>query len=550
MTVRTQDDHSHGKRHWVGAVPSLVYKFSKTYWKSTGLVPPYDTEFAPDPNATVSYTPLGNMGHRTNIDGGAGYAGRGMLTRYDVRAFMNQAALDGRVVRTNAFAGLHLPYHFRDERTRTRSGESADIANTLMPQLWWPKADSASTFTGLPTPRHAYRKVNAIEESYRAGYVDPQGGSGVWSPGGDASHASAFCTYAYLLEGERYMLESVIDHATFIVSNQNPNSFDGLPPVHWWFDTTARAEMSIPGTLWSAIPDMATGQERSLGFSANLLGHAAALTPDNDPQGPYLRGWNSHCGEYLAAGLATTPPSALAGGWTYLSIGTMRSPWMTNLIVQGCYGNAAMTEVSDFASYGNMAVKSTAALFNRSRSDAGAERSVSNAINAGYNLTTNPFFPVDGALTIHPTTCTSNVLTWGHYYGPQAGEVVYFLTFNSGYGAVALPAGFTAGTPYYVINPTSTTYQIAATPGGAVVSVPNGSYSVGGRWLGGSAVSVAAPPAYPPQGGDQYWSLAMAAFAYAERAGSTNVPAGAAAAMKAFLANEDRTDTPVWEMSV
>jgi hypothetical protein len=51
---------------------------------------------------------------------------------------------------------------------------------------------------------------------------------------------------------------------------------------------------------------------------------------------------------------------------------------------------------------------------------------------------------------------------------PQNGDQVSFATTNT------LPSGITAGTNYYVINRTSTTFQVAATPGGTAIAFSGG----------------------------------------------------------------------------
>jgi hypothetical protein len=64
------------------------------------------------------------------------------------------------------------------------------------------------------------------------------------------------------------------------------------------------------------------------------------------------------------------------------------------------------------------------------------------------------------------TVTTPGVVTVG--LSPQNGDQVSFATTNS------LPSGITAGTNYYVINRTSTTFQVAATPSGAAIAFSGG----------------------------------------------------------------------------
>lgn len=551
-TVRLQDDNNHARRHWASAIPTLLYKFSKAYWKTTHVAPPYDASFTPDSSTKPTYVPLGNIQHRAAIDDTGGYAGRGVLTNFDAKAFMRQTAFDNRVARTNAFAGLHYPNHFRDERTRTRPSESADVANTLVPLLWEPKAASASTFSGLPTPKHAYADSRTFVD-LQGGYVQPTGGTGVWLTSGDSSHAVPFSTFAYMLEGERYMLDSVIDMATKAAHVLVGNEYGGYPFLHWYSEVPARTEMSIPSTRWSAIPDIGSGQERSIGWAANLLGHAAALAPDNDAQGQYLRGWNSHCADYLAACLLYTPPSLKTAGITYPRVGTkwIRSPWQTAIIIQGAYYNHLMTEVDGWADYGEMAGRMTIAVAGRALYELGAYRTIHGVKNIDYSPS-DPNLPADQFLSLTGVTISSNRATVGGATGSpaQAGEVIYFLPISDGGGSVALPPEITEGTPYYLVNPSGGTFGIATSPGGSPISLTNGSYSAGGRFYAAQGVTPATYPPYLPPGGDTYWSAHLAAFVFSEIAGSSSVPPGTAASLEAFLSNVNRADAPAWAMKV
>lgn len=542
MTVRMQDDNSHGRRHWVGDVPSLVYKFDKAYWKSTGLVPPYDSTYTPAATSAVTYVPLGNMDHRAAIDGTGGYQGRGMFTNIDAKAYMRQTAADNRSMRTNAFAGLHITYHFRDQSTRTRPSESADIANSLIPLLLTPKDASVSTITGLPAPRDAYKNTD---------YVTASGGGGVWVTSSDSSHAAAYSTFAYMLEGERYMLETVIDLATATIQKMSVSQFAATPFLPWYNNTSARAEMSIPATVWYAIPEYGVGQERAMGFSSNLLGHAAALTPDNDPQGTYLRVWNSHCADYLADALTFMPPSLKAAGIPFQGLngpGSYRSHWMEAFIVQGCYQNFRMTEVAPYADFGEMISTMLMGIADRALYDLNQQR-IAVASSARDYASGDPYETADGYWATAGGTVASNVVSCAGNYDWTTDDEVVFLNYNDSAGVVAIPPEATAGQVFYVVNPTGrASFQLSLTKNGAVTPISNGSYIMGQRRYGGISVALATNPPLLPLA-DSSPSICIAAFTYAELEGSANVTPGTTQRVIDFMANSDRTTYPTWVMT-
>ncbi|MDX0354317.1 hypothetical protein CN162_12630 [Sinorhizobium meliloti] len=64
--------------------------------------------------------------------------------------------------------------------------------------------------------------------------------------------------------------------------------------------------------------------------------------------------------------------------------------------------------------------------------------------------------------TVTMTIASPGVISW-NAHGLAAGTPVKFSTTG------ALPTGLTAGTTYYVVNPTANDFQVAATPGGAAI---------------------------------------------------------------------------------
>lgn len=561
ITVRKADDNNHARRHWLNEIPTLVYKPNKLYWVRTELVPPLDTDFAPrthaQMNLTTSYVPCSAQKHRAGINPGGSYMGRGMMPHSDCIAFMLQSATEVRHCRTNNMAGLHVPYHYRDERTRTRPGESADTANTLIPLIWSPKASSASTFVGLPEPKNAYMG-SATSEPMKGGWVAPTGGEGVWLIGtpGDMSHAVAYSTYGYLLEGERYFLEAMIDLATRGPSGLNGTIYGAVPYIHWYENTVARAEMSIPSTTFAAIPDL-RGQERAIGFGPNVIAGPISLAPDSDPQGQYMRGWGEHCSEYVSASVGYTPPSLAAAGVQFFGGHAMRSPWMTSFAAQGCSQAWRMTELDGFRQMALLTSRMVSALLSRSMYDTETYWALMTTAGADY-------------------AGPSSVRAWGEYlgggyefvvadgnrissegspsWGVQDDDVIVFPA-NGYQGVPPVPPEVTRGIDYFVVDasPDGKEFSVAATPGGDPISLTpkEGApkYRFAGKFYKGVGVSVPnAEMGYP--GSDDYPPIHEAALVYATLVGSEKVAPSMASDLRTFLAGIDQTDCPVWKMEV
>lgn len=546
VTVQTQDDNNHARRHWSGSTPTLTYKFDREYWRQSHIVPPFDLDQTPTPAAKTMYTPLGNMQHRAGLDSSGGYMGRGLLPNCDSATFVLQTPEMFRNSRTNAFAGLGITRHFRDDRTRTREGESADIANTLIPLLWDPKPSGDSTFPGLPTPKHAYRGSHGGQTG---GYQPFEGGHGVWTSSSDASHAVPYSAFAYMVDGERYFLEASIDLATANAHILNSNEFGGIPFIHWYENVDSRAEMSVPSTRYGGIPDY-RGQERSLGWSAAIMSYAVSLTPDSDPQGAYLRGWAAHCGDYLETCIEYTPPSLIASGTTFIGGNAFRSPWMMGFIVQGCSQLYLTSEVGGFKDYADLASRALVALAERNLYDLILYRYTMSEVYTPYsygNYRTREL-NLQGPTEVSVTGDTLTFVSGDMSLSPtpiRNGDEMYFYSVNSGHGGASMPSEYVAGTPLYVVDASGANCKVAESPGGAPIDVQTGTFQVVGLFTGRDELTEAANPPYLPPA-DSYAPIAEAVFAIGETAQLPSIPPGTYVTVRAFLANVNRDAYAAW----
>ena len=564
-TVYLEDDHNHARRHWTTAQPTLTYKPSKTYWVESKLIPPYDTTLPPEPipaiykgRATGVYVPCGAIDHRAVVNDYGGYMGRGMLPNFDVMAFLSPTARNVRVARANALAGLGFPGHIRDQRS-----DGQDISNKIIPLKCDPKPPEYTQVEGLPPPMHAYSGGLSISQFTEAPFWGgTEGGTGstnewnINSYFGDMSHGVSYSAYGYMVDGERYLMEAQLDLAANTVQGQNANGGGSCPTLRWDGNAFAKKEMQLP-TLqyWSAISNMA-GQERAMGLAAAIYAYAAALTPDNDPQGVYIRKWLAHMDDYFAQYRLATPPSARRTGLNYMSENGKHTPWMSGFNVQGCYQVARMNEAPGARGYAELLARMAYGIYQRSLYDT----LMLDVFHLNKTLPyshDNDFFKPGEFLQPQTINAAGGVISsTSMYFDFVDGDEIYFL---SPANAPLIPVGIEEGTRFYAVNsavnPLRTgvitrSCALALTPGGAPVSFPDGKYFIAGKMMGGtSAPMVAAYPPYLPNA-DSYSSIMRATLAMAETEGHPDIPAGTNDAMRAFLINTSPQTFPSWAMRV
>lgn len=565
-TVRLADDNNHATRHWTTAQPTLFRSFDRMYWIKAKFVPPYDTQMPAvqiprtrgyyQDIITGIYKPCGAVDHRPDVNSPGGYMGRGMIPNYDVMAFLTQSATNARIARANAFAGLGYPGHYRDQRS-----DGVDVSNKLIPLKCDPKPHSYATVPGLPPPMHAYRGGYSIaqfieepkwSEPYNVGSYH-----GVWginSYVGDMSHGVNYSAYGYLVDGERYILEAVVDLAMNTLHGVNANGGGATPTIRWDGNSFAKKEMQLPDlAYWSAISNTAM-QERAMGLAMATYAYAAAVTPDGEPQSEYLRRWIAHMDDYFAALLKATPPNARRAGMTYTNDNSTHAAWMHGFNLMGSYQCANLNEKdAGFRRYAEMTSAMVDGQVWRARYDTGADRVYHLKKSENYGPD-NRYVPADGYLLPRAIDITDGRVSYvGGFYDFQDGDEIYFLTAET---LPLLPPGVEPGTPFYAINSkvnplvTGTITRecdLSLTPGGVRHIIPNGRYQTGIKFMAGDAAApaVAAYPPYLPNP-DSYYTILHAGAGYAETEGSPYVRVGTTDRLLAFLANVPRQEFPSW----
>jgi|GEM_PF-6701358 hypothetical protein len=567
MTVRTANDNNHARRFWAGAIPTLSHTFDKNYARSTGLFPYLDPVYQPTSLATIlstggctlaNYVPISPENHRGGIDQTGGYMGRGLMPNTDCVAWMRQTPADYRYARTNGFAGLHVPYHYRSNATRKiASGPQAgtDTANTVVSMIMRPLAASQYDFTaqGMPAPIDAYTGV--CTGQIAATFVPKTGGNGPWSPSGDASHAVAYSYGMYLLEGERHFMQATLDLATNAAHQLNGNSYGGAPQASYYGCAPFQTLLAIPNTQWSGISNARPEARniRNAGWGMMLAAQAGIVCPDVDVQSGFIKLFRKQHSAYVAWNMGYMEPAQLALGiYSCLPAANyMNSPWEGDFLVLSHSLNAianedqnSLTAINNCLQYQAMAPWKSGQGY---RSNDYCEL-VSLRTQTPYNRVTNPLLSLSAQQLQSDCSVTSNVITTTEArITPSNGDVVYFSRTNCEILVAALPSGFAEATPYYAVNCSAFKLQLSATPGGPALAIPNGTYSIGyqpamwNRTVASSAVYL--PPA------DSYPSISAAALIMASKAGANAVTSGMVASAQAFVAPINTSTWVTWRIT-
>lgn len=564
-TVRMNDDHQHARRHWRGATrPTLIYKPDRTYWISTGMVPPIDLSVSYTMPAYINtYTPGAELSHRGGIDGVGAYMGRGIMPNTDSIAFVTQTPADVRYAIVNAHVGLHIPTHYRSNRTRTRPGESADTANTPVSLIIWdeagpstPTSDYDFTAEGMPTYVHGYCDART-ETAYTDGFVTPPytpgvstiSGTTVWGSPNDLAHATAYSYFAYLLEGERYMLESgVVDMAARAVNSRIGSINDGMGADLWWNGYGGGA--IYPGATaqqWSGICTRFTYNERAVAWALNLLA-GSVVVPSNHVACNYFKALRTVNLKFLARAVGQIDPLSV-GAWFP---GAGGSPWMTIWIAQTGYAMYERTKDVNAKTVAEWVTKFARhfAEINRVGMSQLYHGVQGLSVSVLWNAVTNPFNSDGAWFDIRPATgdAATDRISFNPFYDIplQTGDELIFSDWE---GLADVPPEFTLGTRYYVANPSGGTCKVARNPDGSSIVNIVTSFSTGGLGVNQQGANSMSNQLYI-SGPDDRGKYCQAAIELAYRNGHPDVTLTHVQRYRDYLALVDSRPWATWNFKV
>lgn len=555
ITCQMQADNNHGRRFWANKTPTLIYMPDKAYWVSTNLVPPLNPAIVPAPGAsphTQNYAPCKNINVVAFVDQTGGSNGRGIFMDSDCWAFLSQDPFNVKCARATALSGLGVPYHYRSNRTRVRPGDGglSDTASTIVACAMLPDPPNTYDFTaqGMPVAVEPYTHGGAAVED---GYVLPLGGNGVWTPSNDSSHASNYCFFMYLQEGERHFLDAEMDLATNLIHQQGGTPYQGRPGLLCYDIPTYQKALNIPSTVYSGIAGLRAGaNQRRVAWALTILASAAAIVPDADVQAQFLRTLTRHQGKYLAASMQYLPASQIAAG-QYRSTSGYISPWMNSFIVLGAYHMAFVTEDANALAVGDWIANSTVGTWTTHVYRTVAYRGLCLPNPAGWAPGTNEFFPPTLArgggqcCSISATTNRLTIVSLNHFAWFVNGDPINVLNVDGGVNPWPVPKELALGTTYYVANVSGrdvgASFQLSTTPDGQNLVTFNSDYKAAWFVAYQAAQDLFTVSQNPPYqcDPDSYAPIARAALVAAHRSGNASATSTLVANAQTFLSKTD-----------
>lgn len=545
----------YAKRFFKNSAPTLHYKPNQTYWIKSGLIDPYDLGNASNAlnSSTVydsPYVPCQSIDHRAAIDNTGAYMGRGVLPNVDVVAFLSGDPERSKHVRTNAFAGLHIPYHCRDSATRTRQGESADIANTLMPLALEPKQASEYTFTdiGMPAPRIMSNDSRSLDE-YEDGFVAPIGGAGEWSPSADASHAVNYSYYQYLISGEPYFKHATNDLAIYTTLQQVAGAYGSSPNgLRHSLDTYRQPLFNIPTDRWTSIGGLNMGSNtRAIGWALNLMSSAYAISPDDDIETRQLRAYVDHNLDWMGDSIDYLTQDDIDRGLFFFN-GESPSLWMQSFICLGGLATHKRIGSTKTQKVADLLINLPTFIASDPLPYMAQTYRISYTNRREPWSDTNPFLPqVFG----YPRDCASdsasNTFAAGtSYMNLTEDDPIIFADKNESAQDRAIPAGFVEGQVYYAVNVSGDVFSVAETAGGAALPVTDDVLCaiVSRPQNAATTPAVYAAPYLP--GEDTYSIMLIACLKQAHTINDTVATQALVDKFDAWLINRDFNDFFCW----
>ncbi len=540
--LRTADDDQHAKRLWLSkgtAMPTLAVTYSlasKQRMMRAGYLPPLDQATSYNVTYGAAYEPLGLNNHRAAINGTGGYPGRGLITNMDSVALVNQTPANWRVARVSAQATLSVHHHIKDHRAA-----GGDISLGLMPlpitRL------GAQSYPGLAAETIAVTGTGATLPD-----VAPVGGSGAFSNWDDAHH-TVYAYFMAFIEGERYLADAVLDQYGYFLQAANWDGFGRNPPHVWGLDAPRRDLTGIPYTsqFFGAI-GLGHRQERSYCWTQLSWDHAYALLPDGDRHLPYLRNLMDNASTWLAQSAGFFPASNLAfGGWWFRNPPAL-NVWMQSLTSLAFMRHQLLTE-NGHAGHGTVIGLINQMLVNLFDHHPYALHEAVHAVTTDDTVAL-AFLPPNEIFVQHQPDIVNSVLTLSNNKRllPQNGDQVLFTQLLD----QVPPPQVVVGQRYYVVqqaqvNATTATFRIAATPGGAPLTLGDvANCRTLFKMAAYSQFSVIGAGGSPIPADDEFMFMAQAACEYAYGSGRSELPLTKIQSIRAFTSPKTFSNFANW----
>jgi hypothetical protein len=431
----------------------------KTYWRSTGMLGAYDLDIIPTAQTSYGYE-LNSMGPIQRQNGGTGErSDLGIMPTWHVRHFLSQSAADEQVTRVTGLMGAHLPVQLYNATTKT----VPTVNNTA--------------YTGMPAPNKDLRWRGGSNTS---GFTDPVNMS-VTKAGWqqvDFDHMPCFAYYPFLLTGEPQYLDLMLEMANQAVQHR----YSGMGTSDALGSGYAR-NGTTNGTTYYGTVIGDSDSIREDAWSLRDLGLVVGVMPANPPQ---CASYPAYFKDMLEATFAKANNfNANVAPAYYRNNGMMHfrrnggahiyDSWQHGYFMMACAQVTKMTE----SAAGMTLLNHSAKWFSHILSSFSAweipHYECTARTGSAYNA---PYITDDSQLYFF---CSLPNLSWSS----ATSTFTFTAPLPSGWVPAngdrlmwdgqegSPPTNLSTFTPYNMVNVTANTFQVAATSGGAPLTLGN-----------------------------------------------------------------------------
>ncbi|MCC7186193.1 MAG: hypothetical protein IT185_08145 [Acidobacteria bacterium] len=443
---------------------------AKTYARATGLFAPWDLTISPTDDASVDYYPMGKAALDYRAMGTTGDASYiGPFTRANAKHFILQSATMERVCRASGLAVGGFRTCLRRDTTRA-----------LIPT-------TTNTYTGMTgQPTWVYSLGGST------GYVNPASNTSLWDGEASTDHRPNWQYYTYMITAERQFLDLLQELAvegtavTTIVGT--PNTLNAAPVTGSMFANGEQRNITVGATTYRGITLVeGSAPTRQAAWKTRCVVQALRASPDTDPAGTGIKDFlNDLVDDNFAFAVAVNAARGAGwndgGFWAFDGSGLDTSNWNMGYLYQVVGMAWFMTGGrADIATFRDHLAK---------RPEKWRSQGLDMAGFTGFYLRSRD---ESGAL-IEDATDTSFMgqvgnatLSWNagtDVFTLSAGDNGNFTPTNGdviGFTGASFPFAASAYQPFYVVNASGLTFQLADTPGGAAKDVTT-TLSVGSFW--------------------------------------------------------------------
>jgi hypothetical protein len=449
---------------------TLRFQMNQAYWVSTGLIPSYDLTIQPASNAPTSYWPncsepvtryLGTTGERDDL---------GILPAWYARHFLTQAAVDEQVVRVVSLVGGHgFSIGLEDSATLTYPCVNNGV--------------NGAAYAGMPAPNSKFQ--------WTAGTSSTSGFKDTTNPlvrlAGfsmqDTTHMPQFSYYPYLLTGEPWHLDNLLEHANNAVYQRYRVSGEAVISETEYALSTASGGgsriLQVGSNPWryGIAIGCSSNSDRGDAWACGILAAAAGIGPDKNPDcvsyKQYFLDMNTATWQAANDILQALPPfAAQLGLWDVPPTAGSYSvdSWQLAYLGAAVALAATATEDPNALNILNAHVK----YFDYVTSTYGGWHAsaymsvVRMGKEWGAPLATGPSNIAFFGPNFKWTAGGPFILTPFRNYMPANGDSVIFVDSWASNQFVT-PAGFEKYTPYYMVGLNGNDFGLSATPGGQPV---------------------------------------------------------------------------------